>query len=76
MPHVASIGTFTAPVRVAEQAFSLARMTPANVDVAEVHDCFTGIALIRYEDLGFAERFGACRLPEAEDLEGLVAHGG
>jgi acetyl-CoA C-acetyltransferase len=39
-------------------------MTPA--DVAEVHDFFTGIELISYEDLGFAERFGGYKLVEAE----------
>ena len=41
-------------------------MTPADVDVAEVHDCFTGVELISYEDLGFAERFEAYKLVEAE----------
>ena len=44
----------------------MAGMTPADVDVAEVHDFFTGIELISYEDLGFAERFGAYKLVEAE----------
>jgi hypothetical protein len=29
----------------------------SHVDVAEVRDFFTGIELISYEDLGFAERF-------------------
>jgi acetyl-CoA C-acetyltransferase len=31
-----------------------------------VHDFFTGIELISYEDLGFAERFGGYKLVEAE----------
>jgi acetyl-CoA C-acetyltransferase len=52
---------------VAKQAFSMAGMTPADVDVSEVHDFFTGIELISYEDLGFAERFGAYKLLEAEE---------
>jgi acetyl-CoA C-acetyltransferase len=43
----------------------MAGLTPADVDVAEVHDCFTGVELISYEDLGFAERFGAYNLIEA-----------
>lgn len=34
--------------------------------VAEVHDFFTGIEMISYEDLGFAERFGGYKLVEAE----------
>ena len=44
----------------------MAGMTPVDVDVTEVHDFFTGIELIGYEDLGFAERFGGYKLVEAE----------
>ncbi len=40
--------------------------TPADAHVADVHDFFTGIELISYEDLGFADRFGAHKLVEAE----------
>lgn len=32
----------------------------------EVHDFFTGIELISYEDLGFVDRFGGHKLVEAE----------
>ena len=64
--HKPDMTTFTATVRAAKQAFSMAGMTPSDVDVAEVHDFFTGIELISYEDLGFAERFGAYKLVEAE----------
>lgn len=56
--------TFPATVRAAKQAFGMAGLTPSDVDVAEVHDCFSGVELISYEDLGFAERFGAKRLVE------------
>jgi acetyl-CoA C-acetyltransferase len=41
-------------------------LTSADAHVADVHDFFTGIELISYEDLGFADRFGAHRLVEAE----------
>ena len=41
-------------------------LTPADAHVAEVHDFFTGIELISYEDLGFADRFEAHKLVEAE----------
>ena len=44
----------------------MAGLTPSDIDVAEVHDFFTGIELISYEDLGFAERFEAYKLVEAE----------
>jgi acetyl-CoA C-acetyltransferase len=65
--HKSDMTTFSATVRAAKQAFSMAGMTPADVHVSEVHDFFTGIELISYEDLGFAERFGAFKLLEAEE---------
>ena len=43
----------------------MAGLTPSDVHVAEVHDFFTGIELMSYEDLGFAERFGTYKLVEA-----------
>lgn len=64
--HKPDMTPLSATVRAAKQAFSTARMTPADVDVAEVHDFFTGIELISYEDLGFAERCGGYKLVEAE----------
>jgi acetyl-CoA C-acetyltransferase len=39
----------------ARQAYDMAGVTPEDVDVAEVHDCFTIAELMAYEDLGFAE---------------------
>jgi len=43
-----------ATVEAAGQAYKMAGITPADVDVAEVHDCFTIAELMAYEDLGFA----------------------
>ncbi|MGK8488491.1 thiolase C-terminal domain-containing protein [Nocardia asiatica] len=63
--HKRDMTTFPATVRAARAAFAMAGLTPADVDVAEVHDFFTGIELISYEDLGFAERFEAHKLVEA-----------
>jgi len=63
--HKRDMTTFPATIRAAKQALGMAGLTPADVDVAEVHDCFTGVELISYEDLGFAERFGAYKLIEA-----------
>jgi len=40
----------------AEQAYKMAGITPRDVDVAVVHDCFTIAELIAYEDLGFCRR--------------------
>jgi len=37
-------------------AYEIAGISPKDVDVAEIHDCFTCTELIDYEDLGFCER--------------------
>ena len=42
--------------RAAEQAYKMAGVGPRDIDVAEVHDCFTIAEMMAYEDLGFAER--------------------
>ena len=38
----------------AAQAYAMAAVGPQEIDVAEVHDCFTIAELMAYEDLGFA----------------------
>ncbi|WP_040871747.1 thiolase C-terminal domain-containing protein [Nocardia exalbida] len=63
--HKRDMTTFPATVRAARAAFAMAGLAPGDIDVAEVHDFFTGIELISYEDLGFAERFEAYKLVEA-----------
>jgi acetyl-CoA C-acetyltransferase len=40
--------------QAAEQAYRMAGMGPQDIDVAEVHDCFTIAEMMAYEDLGFA----------------------
>jgi acetyl-CoA C-acetyltransferase len=37
----------------AKAAYEMAQITPQQVDLAEVHDCFTIAELLAYEDLGF-----------------------
>jgi len=37
------------------QAFQMASLNPNDIDVAEVHDCFTIAEMMAYEDLGFAK---------------------
>ena len=37
------------------QAYEMAGITAADIDVAEVHDCFTIAEMMAYEDLGFAK---------------------
>ncbi|GFG72446.1 thiolase C-terminal domain-containing protein [Mycolicibacter senuensis] len=64
--HKRDMTTFPATLRAAKQAFAMAGLTPSDIDVAEVHDYFTGVEMISYEDLGFAERFEAHKLLEVE----------
>lgn len=40
----------------AAQAYRMAGIGPDDVQVAEVHDCFSFAEILDYEDLGFAER--------------------
>ena len=46
-------------LRVAElagqQAYDMAGITPQDINVAEVHDCFTIAEMMAYENLGFAK---------------------
>ena len=39
----------------ARRAYDMAGLGPKDIDVAEVHDCFTIAEMMAYEDLGFAE---------------------
>ncbi|MEK6979288.1 MAG: thiolase domain-containing protein [Candidatus Micrarchaeota archaeon] len=40
----------------AKKAYELAKTTPKDIDVAEVHDCFTIAEIIAIEDLGFFKK--------------------
>ncbi|MGH9025142.1 MAG: thiolase domain-containing protein [Acidimicrobiia bacterium] len=40
----------------AERAYKMAGVTPADIDVAEVHDCFTITEILDIEDLGFVDK--------------------
>jgi len=43
-------------VKAALDAYRMAGITPKDIDVAELHDCFTVAELLAYEDLGFCDR--------------------
>jgi acetyl-CoA C-acetyltransferase len=42
-------------IKAGEEAYKMAGVTPKDIDVAEVHDCFTIAELMAYENLGFAK---------------------
>jgi len=48
-----SLTTFAATINAAKEAYTMAKVTPQDIDLAEVHDCFTITQIINTEDLGF-----------------------
>ncbi len=58
----------------AQQAYKMAGMGPEDVDVAEVHDCFTIAEILAYEDLGFARPGEGPKLIESREtyVEGKI----
>jgi acetyl-CoA C-acetyltransferase len=56
----------------AQQAYAMAGVSPAAIQVAEVHDCFTIAEIMATEDLGFFEPGAGWKAAE----EGLTARTG
>src|SRR6266566_4756515 len=64
--------TFSIARKAAEKAFSMANLTPRDLQGAEVHDCFSITEIVAYEILGLAEsgkgvelvKSGATALPQ------------
>jgi len=50
------ICTLEATVHAAKMAYKQANKTPKDIDVAEVHDCFTIAEICAIEDLGFVKK--------------------
>jgi len=59
-----SLTSLAAAKYAAKQAYEMAGVTPKDIDVAEVHDCFTIAEIIAYEDLGFCKSGEGGRLIE------------
>ncbi len=45
--------TFEAATSAAKMAYKMAKKTPKDIQIAEVHDCFTIAEIVALEDLGF-----------------------
>jgi acetyl-CoA C-acetyltransferase len=58
----------------AKQAYKMAGVRPGDINVAEVHDCFTISEILAYEDLGFAKPGEGARLIEEKQtyVEGKI----
>lgn len=61
-------------VNAAKKAFSVANVTTKDIDVAELHDCFTIAELIEMEDIGFCKKGNGKQLIEdgATEIEGTI----
>jgi len=68
-PDFVSLG---ASVAASQMAYKMAGVSPGDLDVATVHDCFTIAEIMAYEDLGLCERGGGAELVR----EGLTEIGG
>jgi acetyl-CoA acetyltransferase len=69
-----AITGFDLTVRAAKQAYDRAGVGPEDIDLAEVHDCFTIAEIIHCEDLGFCQKGDGGRLVEsgATGLNGRI----
>jgi acetyl-CoA C-acetyltransferase len=57
-----SLTSLTCAKDAAAEAYKMAGVKPQDIDVAEVHDCFTISEILAYEDLGFAKPGEGVRL--------------
>ncbi len=67
-----NLTSFYSTCKAAEQAYAKAKITPSNINVAEIHDSYTILGIIALEDLGFAKHGEGTKLLK----EGQLAPGG
>ncbi len=56
LPERATLSSIPAAEKAGKQAYEMAGLTPDDIDLAEVHDCFTVAEIMASEDLGFFPR--------------------
>jgi acetyl-CoA acetyltransferase len=62
--HREDFTTLKATVHAAKQAYDMAHLEAKDINLAEVHDCFTIAEIMAYEDLGFCKKGEGGRLIE------------
>ncbi len=69
-----SLTTLKAARLAAKEAYQMAKVKPKDMDIAEVHDCFTIAEIIAYEDLDFCKpgKGGSLIESGATTLEGDI----
>jgi acetyl-CoA C-acetyltransferase len=70
--EMADLTSFEASVSASREAYRMAGVSPRDIDVAEVHDCFTIAEIAAIEDLGLVAKGEGGRATE----KGLTALGG
>lgn len=67
--------TFPVDVTASKAAYETAGIGPEDIDLAEVHDCFSPAEIIHYEDLGFCKRGEGGHFVESgqADIGGKIA---
>jgi acetyl-CoA acetyltransferase len=53
---------------IAPKAFAMARLTPGDVDMVSIYDCYTITALLTLEDAGFCEKGKGMQFVSGHDL--------
>lgn len=64
-----SLTEIPATVHASEIAYRMAGVKPEDIDVAEVHDCFTIAEIMATEDLGFCEKGEGGKMIEENETE-------
>ena len=67
-----SLFELPATTRACQTAFKMERVGPEEIDIAEVHDCFTIAEIMAYEDIGFCKKGEGGKMTE----EGRTYHDG
>ena len=63
------ITTILSTVKASREAYNMAKVEPKDIDVAEIHDCFTIAEIVACEDLGFCKKGEGGKLIQEGETE-------